>query len=143
MTCCGSRNDFYKKSGARLIRAKGLTPVQRNRQELVQNSENNFEGLLDETRSDMCIPGGLLFMWGIVPNFPFSVLVATSQKNLISALQKWKTHFSWNETKIGLRVIPRHPKGHAYVRYGLVSKNYAMIRAKPSSFVKAMQPRTW
>jgi hypothetical protein len=46
--------------------------------------------------------------------------------------------------KIGLRGVPRHPKVHAHVQYGLVLTNYAMIRAKPSSFdLKAMQPRTW
>jgi hypothetical protein len=25
--------------------------------------------LRDETRADICIPGGLLFMWGVVPSF--------------------------------------------------------------------------
>jgi hypothetical protein len=86
---------FFKKSGARLIRAKGQTHprFQQNRQELVYNPENNFEGLRDETRADMCILGSLLFMWGVVPSFPFAVLVAASQKNPISALQKWKMHF--------------------------------------------------
>jgi hypothetical protein len=48
-----------------------------------------------------------------------------------------------NETKIGLCGVPRHPKGHARVRYGLVPINYAMIREKPSLFdLKVMQPRT-
>jgi hypothetical protein len=58
----------------------------------------------------MCIPGGLLFMRGVVPSFRFSISVDASQKNLISALRKWKTHFSWDETKIGLYgflAIPR------------------------------------
>jgi hypothetical protein len=59
----------------------------------------------------MCILGGLLFMWGVVPSFPFAVSMAGSQ-NPILALQKWKTHFSWDEMKIGLRGVPRHPKGH-------------------------------
>jgi hypothetical protein len=46
--------------------------------------------------------------------------------------------------KIGLRGVPRHPKGHARDRYGLVWTYYAMIRAKSSSFdLKVMQPRTW
>jgi hypothetical protein len=46
--------------------------------------------------------------------------------------------------KIDLRGVPRHPKGHTRVRYGLVLINYAMIRAKPSSFdLKVMQPQTW
>jgi hypothetical protein len=89
----------------------------------------------------MCTLCGLLFMWGVVPSFLFVISVAASQKNPISALQKWKTHFSWEETKIGLYGISRLPKGHACVRYGLVSTNYTMIRAKPSSFnLKVMQP---
>jgi hypothetical protein len=65
-------------------------------------------------------------------------------KNPISVFQKWKTHFSWDEMKIGLHGVPCHPKDHTHVRYGLVSTNYAMIRIKPSLFdLKAMQPRTW
>jgi hypothetical protein len=52
-------------------------------------------------------------------------------------------HFSWDEIKIGLHGVPRHPKGHARVRYGLVSTNYAMVMAKSSSFhLEVMQPRT-
>jgi hypothetical protein len=83
-------------------------------------------------------------MWGVVSSFPFAVSVVASQKNSISTLRKWKMHFSWDETKIGPRGVPRDPKGDVRVRYGLVSKNYAMIRAKPRSFdLKAMQPRTW
>jgi hypothetical protein len=92
----------------------------------------------------MCTPCGILFMWGVVPSFRFAISVAASQQNPISILQKWKTHFSWDETKIMLSGILCHPKGHAHVRYGLVSTNYAMIRAKPSSFnLKVMQPQTW
>jgi hypothetical protein len=34
-----------------------------------------------------------------MPSFPFTVSVAASQKNLISALKKWKMHFSLDETK--------------------------------------------
>jgi hypothetical protein len=45
--------------------------------------------------------------------------------------------------KIGLRGVALHPKGHAYVRYGLVPVNYAMVMAESSSFnLKVMQPRT-
>jgi hypothetical protein len=92
----------------------------------------------------MSIPGGLLLIWGVVPSFQFAVSVATSQKNLISALQKWKMYFSWGEMKIGLCGVPRHPKGHAPIRYGLVPTKFAMIRAKPSSFdLNAMKPQTW
>jgi hypothetical protein len=82
-------------------------------------------------------------MWGVFPSFSFRVSIAASQKNPILALQKWKRHFSWDETKIGLHGVPRHPKGHTHVRYGLVSTNYAMVMAKSSSFhLEVMQPRT-
>jgi hypothetical protein len=53
---------------------------QRNRQELAENSKGTSEGLRDETRADMCIPVSLLFMWGVVPSFPFAVSVAAFQK---------------------------------------------------------------
>jgi hypothetical protein len=57
----------------------------------------------------MCIPGGLLYnMWGVLPSFRFPVSVA-AKKNMISILQKWKKHFSWDETKIGLHGVPLHP----------------------------------
>jgi hypothetical protein len=83
-------------------------------------------------------------MWGVVPIFSFAVSVAASQEKSILALQKWKTHFSWDETKIGLCGVIRHPMGHVRVRYVLVSTNYAMIRIKSSSFdLKAMQPQMW
>jgi hypothetical protein len=52
----------------------------------VQNPENNSEDLHDETRADMCIQGGLLFMWGVVPSFPFAVSVVALQKKHISVL---------------------------------------------------------
>jgi hypothetical protein len=83
-------------------------------------------------------------MGGVLLSFRFRVLVAASQKkNPISVLRKWKRHFSWYETKVGLRGVPRHPKGHAHVRYGLVLTNYAILMAKSSSFnLKVMQPRT-
>jgi hypothetical protein len=83
-------------------------------------------------------------MWGVMPSFRFRVSIAASQKNLISALRKWKKHFSWEEMKIALRGIPCHPNAHARVRYGLIPTNYAMIGAKPSSLdLKVMQPRRW
>jgi hypothetical protein len=82
-------------------------------------------------------------MWGVFPSFQFRVSVAASQKIPISVLQKWKKHFLWYETKISLHGVPRHPKGQARVRYGLVLTNYAMLMAESSSFnLKVMQPRT-
>jgi hypothetical protein len=66
-------------------------------------------------RDDICIPGDLLFMWGVVLSIPFSISVAVSQKKSILALRNWKTQFSLDETKIGLHGVPLHPKGHACV----------------------------
>jgi hypothetical protein len=107
----------------------------------VQNPKYTSEGFCDEMRANMRIPGGLLSTWGVVPSFRFHVSVAASQKNLILALQIWKKHFSWDETKIGLYGILHHPKGHAHVLYRLIPTNYAIIRAEPSSFdLKVMQP---
>jgi hypothetical protein len=54
-------------------------------------------------------------MWGVVPSFPFAVLVAASQEKLSLVLQKWKTHFLWDEMEISLHGVPRHPKVHAHV----------------------------
>jgi hypothetical protein len=55
-------------------------------------------------------------------------------KKLILALQKLKKHFLWDKTKNGLCGVPRHPKGHAHVQYGLVPTNYAIVKAESSSF---------
>jgi hypothetical protein len=63
----------------------------------------------------MRILGGLLFMCGVVRSFRFSISVAASRKPPITALQKWKRHFSWDKMKIGPRGIPRHPKRHTRV----------------------------
>jgi hypothetical protein len=83
-------------------------------------------------------------MRGVVPSFRFAISVDASQKKLILALRKLKTHFSWDKMKIGLCGIPCHPKGNARVRYGLVLTNYAIIKFKSSSFnLKAMQTRMW
>jgi hypothetical protein len=49
-------------------------------------------------------------MWGVVPIFQFRFLVAASQKNPILALRRWKKHFVWDETKIGLRVFLAIPR---------------------------------
>jgi hypothetical protein len=43
----------------------------------------------------------------------FKKLELGKLKNPILALRKWKTYFSWHETKIGLRGVPHNPKGHA------------------------------
>jgi hypothetical protein len=63
-------------------------------------------------RVDTRIPGGLLFMWGIFCGFRFHVLVAASQKNRFQHSENGKKNFLWDKMKIGLHVIPCHPKGH-------------------------------
>jgi hypothetical protein len=63
---------FEKKLGARLIRAKGKTHPGSSEIDMsfCKIQKNNSESLHDETRADICIPGGLLFMWSVVPSFP-------------------------------------------------------------------------
>jgi hypothetical protein len=63
----------------------------------VQNPKNHSEGLHDETRADICILGGLLFMWGVVPSFPFAVLVAASQKNPFWLSENGRRTFGWKK----------------------------------------------
>jgi hypothetical protein len=62
-------------------------------------SKDTSEGLHFEMRADMCIPDGLLFMWVVVPSFPFAVSVATSQKNSILALENRKHTFGGTKRK--------------------------------------------
>jgi hypothetical protein len=90
MTCCGSKIDFCRKTRAHLIRAKGQTHPGSSKigKSLRKIQKNNSLDLREEKRADICIPGVLLFMWGVLPSFLFAVLVAASQKNPISALQK-------------------------------------------------------
>jgi hypothetical protein len=64
------------------------TPVPAKSVGAFAKSRNYSEGLRGEKRANMCIPGGLLYMWGVVPSFPFAVLVAALQKNPILALRK-------------------------------------------------------
>jgi hypothetical protein len=46
--------------------------------------ENNSKGLCEETRTSMCIPGYLLFMWGVVLSFPFAISVAATQNPILA-----------------------------------------------------------
>jgi hypothetical protein len=62
----------------------------------------------------MHIPHGLLFMRGALPSFRSAIPVAASKK-LILTLQRWKTCFSWDETKNVLNGIPGRPKAHMRV----------------------------
>jgi hypothetical protein len=64
-----------------------------------ENPKYTSTGCRNEMRAYMRIPGGLPFIWGVVPSFQFNFLLAASQKNPISALQKWKKHFAWTKQK--------------------------------------------
>jgi hypothetical protein len=112
MTCCRSKNDFCKKSGARFNRAKGQSHPSSSEigRSLRKNPENKSEGLRDEMRSDMCILGGLLFMWGVVSSFTFAVLMSTSQKNPISALKNRKCTFRGTKRKLASVVFLAIPR---------------------------------
>jgi hypothetical protein len=60
-----------QKSGACLIYRYSANPPQfeRNRQELAQDPKYTSEGCRNKMRAYIHIPGGLLFMWGVVPSF--------------------------------------------------------------------------
>jgi hypothetical protein len=61
-----------QKLGARFIRAKRQTHPGSSEigMSLCKIQKNNLEGLHDETRADICILGGILFMWNVMPSFP-------------------------------------------------------------------------
>jgi hypothetical protein len=69
-TCCGSKNYFCKKLGGLLFSAKlqnhpGSNEIGRN----LRKIKNTSEGCWNKTRDDMCILGGLVFMWGVFSSF--------------------------------------------------------------------------
>jgi hypothetical protein len=100
--------------------------------------------LRNKTRVDMCIPMVSTIYLGCFSQLSISRFGSCFAKNPILALWKWKKHFLWDKKKIGLYDVPLHPKGHACVRYVLVSTNYAMLMAESSLFnLEVMQPRTW
>jgi hypothetical protein len=71
MTYCGSENDFCKKLGAHLIRAKGQTHLGSNEIDMsLCKIQKITLKVCDETRADICIIDGLLFMWRVMPSFP-------------------------------------------------------------------------
>jgi hypothetical protein len=58
----------------------------------------------------MCISGGLLFMWGVVPNFWFLFLVAASQKTRFRHSKNGKNIFRGMKRKsasVAFLAIPR------------------------------------
>jgi hypothetical protein len=72
MIYCGSENDFCKKLGARLISAKGQTHPDSSEigMSLCKIQKITLKVCAMKQRADICIPSGLLFMWGVVPSFP-------------------------------------------------------------------------
>jgi hypothetical protein len=88
MTCCGSENDFCKKLGAHLIRAKGQTHPGSNEIDMslckIQNITLKVCALKREL---ICVSQMIYYLCGgVVPSFSFAVLVAASQKSPILAL---------------------------------------------------------
>jgi hypothetical protein len=102
MTCCGSKKDFCKKSGACLFTAKvqtrpGSNEICRSLRK-IQNIPPKVSAIKQEL---ICVSQAVYyFTWGVMSSFWFRVSVVASQKNSILALRKWKRHFSWDETKL-------------------------------------------
>jgi hypothetical protein len=144
MTCCRLKNDFCKKLGGLLFSAKvqnhtGSSEIGRNLHKI-----QKIPSKAAATKRELiCVSQVVYYLCGVFPQLSISRFGSFFTKNPILILQKWKKHFLWYEMKIGLRGVPRHPKGHARVRYGLVLTNYAILMAESSSFkLKVMQPRT-
>jgi hypothetical protein len=70
MTYYRFKNDFCKKLGPSLIRDKGQTHPGSNE---IGRSLRKIQKIIPKVYTT--IPGGLLFMWGVVPNFSFAVSV--------------------------------------------------------------------
>jgi hypothetical protein len=61
---------FAKNQEVKFLALKcKTTPVQRNRQEFVQNLEYTSKDCRNKKRADTHIPSGLLFMWGLFHSF--------------------------------------------------------------------------
>jgi hypothetical protein len=71
MTYCGSENDFCKKIGAHLIRAKGQTHPGSTEigMSLCKNQKITLKVCVMKQEL-IYLSQGLLFMWGVVPSFP-------------------------------------------------------------------------
>jgi hypothetical protein len=108
---------FCKKSGACIITAKVQTHPDSSEIGTSLRKIQNIPPKVASTKQELIYVSKVVYYLcgGVVASFQFHVLVAASQKNLILAVQKWKRHFSWDETKIGLHGVSRHPKGHACV----------------------------
>jgi hypothetical protein len=73
----------------------------------VQNPKYTFEGCQNKIRADICIPGDLLFIWGVVPSFRFRISVAASQKTDFGTLKMEKALFvGQNENRSPWRSSP-------------------------------------
>jgi hypothetical protein len=92
----------------------------------VQNSEDTSKGLCFETRADIRIIGGLLFMWDVVLSFQNIVLVAISQKKPDFGTPKWKRTFCGTEQKTAFMVLLVVPRATRVSGIELLA-NYAMI----------------
>jgi hypothetical protein len=105
MTCCGSKNDFYKKSGGLLFSAKVQNHPCSSEigRELAQNSKNSSKGCATKRELIFVSPGCLLFMWGVFPSFRYRISVAASQKNPISfvCLGAYQAHRSIKKPYFG------------------------------------------
>jgi hypothetical protein len=97
-----------------------------------------------ETRVDISILDGLLFMWGVLPSFRSRVYSRFTKNSILALWKIEKALFvGGNKNQSLWHSLPSQcPRACPIWPHS--DKLYAMIGAKPSSFdLKVMQPRTW
>jgi hypothetical protein len=85
MMCCGPKNVFCKKIQGCVLQCAKVQTIpprfQQNQQEPAQNIEDTPNVLCIKIRADdLCISGGLLFMWDDMLRCRDTISVAASQK---------------------------------------------------------------
>jgi hypothetical protein len=58
----------------------------------------------------MCISGGILFMWGVVPSFQFRVLIVVSQKTRFRHFENGKSTFRRTKQKSAFVAFLSNPR---------------------------------
>jgi hypothetical protein len=119
--CCRSKNDFCKKSGAFLITAKVQIHPGSSEISTSLHKIQNIPLKVSATKRELLYVSQVVYyLCGVLcPAFDFAFQWPLHKKNTVLALRQWKKAISWDETKISLRGVPRHLRGHTRVQYGL------------------------
>jgi hypothetical protein len=90
-------------------------------------------------KADMCILGGILFMWGVVPSFRFRDSRFTKKPDFGASKMEKALFVGRNKNRLPWRSSPSQGPHACYM-----ALFRAMVRAKRIPFdIKFMQPQTW